>query len=156
MEAVVVELGRHNRQLSETNEELTQIIDQLSKKVLNFDSDVSGGWKKLIHFAIPVPADLKYERQSPTEVLLKWSHCSVVQPTGYGFTVNGDFIGKSHTSCNQTLISDLLPDKEATIRIHCYVDDIEGEPSLPLYIPPCSGSSVRVLGMENEAKNKVV
>lgn len=144
IEAVVTELSKHNQQLSQTNEALTRIIEELSERMLKLDADAAQGWKKLIHFAVPVPVDLKYERRSPTEVLLKWRHCSVIQPTGHGFTVNNDFIGKSHASTDQTLISDLLPDKEATIKVHCYVEDVEGEQSLPLYIPPYAASGKQI------------
>ena len=141
IESIVIELSRHNQQLSETNMELTNIVESLNERIHAFDMDSIGRWKKLIHFAVPVPVDLKYERQSPTEILLKWDHRSVIQPTSHGFTVNEDFIGKSRGFGNQTLIGDLLPDKEATIKVHCYVDDIEGERSLPIYIPPYAGNS---------------
>uniref|UniRef100_A0A0N5ABL4 BZIP domain-containing protein n=1 Tax=Syphacia muris TaxID=451379 RepID=A0A0N5ABL4_9BILA len=145
LEDAIVELSKQNEQLSETNEQLVHIIEGVNEKIMKHDV-FFGGWKKLIHLAIPVPVDLKYERKSPTEVLLKWSHC-------HGFTVNEDFVGKAHAVGNQTLIGGLLPDREATIKVHCYVDDIEGERSLPVYIPPYCGNMVCQDDKKSEIKN---
>ncbi|VDK46229.1 unnamed protein product [Anisakis simplex] len=126
-------------------EQLSRIVEQQSQWMQDINNFVLLSQEKMesrlaeheecLRRCLPVPAQVEFIRNSPTEITLQWQ--DIIMPDKrYVLYVDGQDCGTIRAQMKKAKIQDLNPAKESVVEIQCVHGNNKGSKSMPLIIPP--------------------